>query len=234
MQLKDSYKNIICIIPARGGSKGIKNKNIISFCETPLIAHTIKQAKFSSLINEVYVSSDSEEILHVAKEYGAKTIVRPKEISDDFASSESALIDSIKQVCKNNEEYTIVFLQATSPLRETTDIDNAIKKFKQENVDSLFSAIKAEDICLWKIKNNLESITYDFNNRKRRQDFENYIIENGSFYITKSSSLIKNNNRLSGKVSFYLMKKWKIHEIDEIDDLYLCEYLYKTKILDKK
>ena len=85
-------------------------------------------------------------------------------------------------------------------------------------------------MCVWENKNKLKSITYDHNDRKRRQDFENYIIENGSFYITKSSSLIKNNNRLSGKVSFYLMKKWKIHEIDEIDDLYLCEYLYKTKI----
>lgn len=224
---------VIAIIPARGGSKGIKDKNIILFCGKPLISYTIEQAKQSSLIDDVYVSSDSDQILNISEIAGAKSIKRPEEISGDFATSESALIHSIKQIC-NNEECIIVFLQATSPLRHVEDLNNAIKKFQESNSDSLFSCVDAGDVCLWSTKNNVESITYNSNNRKRRQDFDSYVIENGSFYITKSSSLIQSGNRLSGKISFYNMERWKIHEIDDIDDLQLCEYLYKTKILDKK
>ena len=94
----------IAIIPARGGSKGIKNKNIILFCDKPLIAHTIEQAKSSKFINEVYVTSDSKEILEISEKFGAKTIQRPVEISDDFSSSESALIHAIKEISADEEK----------------------------------------------------------------------------------------------------------------------------------
>lgn len=221
---------VIAIIPARGGSKGIKNKNIISFCDKPLIAHTIEQAKNCSFIDDVYVTSDSKEILEISEKFGAKIIQRPSEISDDFSTSESALIHAIKQI-PGEEEKIIIFLQATSPLRSSRDIEQAIIKFKQTNSDSLFSAVDAGDMCIWENNDKLSSITYNYNNRKRRQDFNSYIVENGSFYITKSSFLIKNNNRLSGKISFYIMEKWKIHEIDDIDDLQLCEYLFKNKFI---
>lgn len=220
---------IIAIIPARGGSKGIKNKNIISFCGKPLIAHTIEQVKNCSFVDDIYVTSDSKEILEISEKFGAKTIQRPSEISDDFSTSESALIHAIKQI-PGEEEKIIIFLQATSPLRSSEDIQRAIIKFKQTNSDSLFSAVDAGDMCIWKNNDKLSSVTYNYDNRKRRQDFNSYVIENGSFYITKSSFLINNNNRLSGKISFYIMEKWKVHEIDDIDDLQLCEYLFKNKL----
>jgi len=220
----------IAIIPARGGSKGITNKNIVPFLGKPLLSYTIQQAKDCKLIDEVYVSSDSQQILSVAEEYGAKLINRPKEISDDFATSESALIHALK----DKQECLLVFLQATSPLRTPLDIEKAILKFNDSKCDSLFSAVNAGDICIWSTDKKLKSITYDYKNRKRRQDFSSYVVENGSFYITKSSNLLKNNNRLSGKISYSIMEKWKMHEIDCIEDLHLCEYFYKTKILEVK
>lgn len=218
----------IAIIPARGGSKGIKNKNIISFCNEPLVSYTVRQAKKSKLIEDVYVSSDSDEILEISRHYGAEIIKRPQEISGDFAPSESALLHAIERL---QEDVVIIFLQPTSPLRTTDDIDNAIRVFLDSDFDSLFSANVANDLCLWETTPILQSITYDYKNRKRRQDFKDFVIENGSFYITKSSFLKKNNNRLSGNIGYYIMENWKSHEIDSLEDLNLCEMIYKIKIL---
>ena len=98
--------NIVAIIPARGGSKGILNKNIIDFCGKPLIAWTIEQCLYSKYISDVWVSSDSQEILNVAEKYGAKIISRPNGISGDLASSESAWKHAIETIQEyNNIQY---------------------------------------------------------------------------------------------------------------------------------
>lgn len=137
---------IIAIIPARGGSKGIPQKNIIDFAGKPLIAWTIEQAKSSNLISEVYVSSDSQEILTVASNYGAKPILRPKEISGDKSSSESALLHALDQM--SEEPDLVVFLQTTSPLRKMDDIDNAINKLIENKADSLLSLTETQEF-MW-------------------------------------------------------------------------------------
>ena len=118
---------ILAFIPARGGSKGIPNKNIKLFNGKPLIQWTIKSALKSKLINKVIVSSDSKKILSLSKKFGADVILRPKNISGDLATTASA----IKHYIKNTKESfdTIVLLSPTSPLRKKKDIDNAIKEF---------------------------------------------------------------------------------------------------------
>ena len=228
-------QNIICIIPARGGSKGIPNKNIIDFCGKPLLQWTIEQAKSSKYINEVYVTSDSVEIRDIATDLNCYPIRRPMDISGDTNSSESALIHALSKIKIVQGGFVpdiVVFLQATSPLR--TDIDNAIETFIIGGYDSLFSACEIEDFLLWE-KNHkegkLQSINYDYKSRKRRQDIETQYVENGSIYIFKPEILIKNNNRLGGKIGMYVMDKWKMHEIDDYDSLSICEHLMKTKIL---
>tara|TARA_R110000851_G_scaffold154357_2_gene296605 strand:- start:2043 stop:2726 length:684 start_codon:yes stop_codon:yes gene_type:complete len=222
------HKKIKAIILARGGSKGIPNKNIIDFCGKPLLSYTIEQAKNSKYIDEVYVSSDSDVILKVSEKYGATPIKRPGSISGDRASSESALIHFLDNYpdCE-----TILFLQPTSPLRHTHDIDYAIDKYIKNNYDCLFSANKAEDLCVWAVdKGVYSSLTYDYKNRKRRQDISNLVLENGSFYIIDSEGFMKNNNRLFGKIGHYIMDPWKIHEIDSVLDLELCQFVYKRRI----
>lgn len=128
--------DIACIIPARGGSKRIPQKNIMDFCGKPLIAWSIEQAKASQYIRDVYVSSDDDEILKVSTEYGAIKIKRPQELAIDSALSEPTLIHALDNM---GNPDVVVFLQATSPVRETEDIDGAIRRFIATGVDSLFS-----------------------------------------------------------------------------------------------
>lgn len=225
--------NIICIIPARGGSKGIPNKNVIDVAGQPLVAWSIKQALNSKYINnKVFVSSDSDKILSLSKKYGAKTIKRPDDISDDKASSESAIFHAIFEIEKNyNSIDLVVFLQATSPLRETKDIDNAIKELLDKDLDSLFTASELEDFFIWTYdeNSNLKSLNYDYLNRKRRQDVPSQFVENGSIYVFKPKVLFDNNNRLGGKIGMSLMDSWKVYEIDNLEDKELCEYYIKSK-----
>ena len=119
--------NVVAIIPARGNSKGIKNKNIINFCNKPLIYWTIKQSLKSKYIAQnVYVTSDNRDILDLSASYGAMPIIRPDELSGDTSSSEDALLHAIEIIEKTTSIDLVVFLQCTSPLREADDIDNAI------------------------------------------------------------------------------------------------------------
>jgi len=223
--------DIKCIIPARGNSKGIPRKNIIEFAGKPLLAWTIEQAKRSSHIDEVYVSSDDEEILKVSEQYGAIPIRRPDKISGDHATSESCIAHALPHM---GAPLSVIFLQATSPLREVKDIDLAIEKFNNLQLDSLFSATLLEDFFIWSVEEGrVMSYNYNYKNRKRRQDVVNQIVENGSFYIFKSSILRRDNNRLGGKIGYSLMESWKIHEIDSYDDLELCRHIFIKKGLDR-
>lgn len=222
----------VAIIPARGGSKGIPGKNINDFCGLPLIAWTICQVLDSKLVNEVYVTTDDSKIAMIANDYGAKVIDRPAILAIDTAAAESALLHAIIEIEKTTNIDLIVYPQVTSPLREVNDIDNAIHQFYSENADSLFSATILKDFCVWKKTNGqLNSLTFDYKNRGRRQERENYYLENGSIYLFKPEIIKQNNNRLGGKISIYDMPLWKSYEIDEPEDIETCAYYMKTKIL---
>jgi len=225
--------NIHGIILARGGSKGILNKNIIDFCGKPLIAWTIEQCLSSKHVSHVWVSSDSQEILDIAEKYGAKTIKRPDYISGDFATSESAWIHSIKIIEEDNNIDFVFAPQVTSPLREAKDIDNAIELFQKENYDSMFSSSIVEDLFFWKEdgEESLKSVNYDYLNRKRRQEMEGQIIENGSFYIFKPEIIKKYNNRFGGKIGHSKMEFWKMFEIDNLEDIRMCRALMQEFLL---
>lgn len=224
--------NIVTVIPARGGSKGIPKKNIKYFCGKPLIGWTIEQAVSSRFIKRVFVSTEDSEIADVSRKFGAIIIERPPILAADTSSSEGALSHAILQIEETIRVDIVVFLQATSPLRETKDIDNAIHIFIEEKADSLFSASILEDFCIWqKVKNRFISLTYDYKNRGRRQDRKPYYLENGSIYIFKPKILKRCNNRLGGKISVYIMPFWKSFEIDTIEDFELCQFLMKEKIL---
>lgn len=165
-----SSSNIVAIIPARGGSKSIPKKNIIDFCGKPLIGWSIQQTLESKGVREVYVTTDDKEIADVSHKYDARIIWRPIELATDTSSSESALMHAIYEIEKIHKVDVVVFLQATSPLREPSDLDKSVECFFSENADSLFSAVILEDFCVWENKNgDLKSSTFDYKNRGRRQ-----------------------------------------------------------------
>ena len=228
--------NIVCIIPARGNSKEIIDKNIINFCGKPLIAWSIEQALASNHITNVYVSSDSDKILNISIEYGAKEIKRPDILAQDESSSEEALVHAINEIERSdgNKIDLVVFLQGTSPLRSLEDIDEAINLFIKNNLDSLFSACDLKDLMVWKnVDSKLTSINYDYKNRERRQDMQKQYGENGSIYLFKPKIIRESKNRLGGKIGTYVMDAWKIHEIDNKEDIGICEYFMNTKELVK-
>ena len=227
----DGKKKIVGIIPARAGSKGIKDKNIIEFCGKPLIAWSIEQALKSKWVDEVYVSTDGERIADISREYGAKVIWRPEELASDTASSEMAINHAIDWIERERKIDAVVFLQATSPIRLVEDIDNAIQIFEEEELDSLFSMTILEDYCIWKKEQNqLVSWTYDYQNRGRRQEREELYLENGSIYIFKPQIFRNCKNRLGGKIGMYQMPFERSYEIDSIQDIDICK-VFMQKIL---
>lgn len=216
----------VSLIIARGGSKGIPRKNVIDFCGKPLIEWTIRQSIQSNLI--VYVSTNDKEISDVSSKAGAIIINRPEELSTDTSSAEDVILHASNYF----DADTIVFPQATSPLRKENDIINALSIFENNECDSLFSSSIATDMCIW--NSNFNSITYDYKNRKRRQDKETLYLENGSIYIFKKEGFIKNKNRFFGKIGTYVMNTWQSFEIDEPSDLDICEYFMRRSILNGK
>jgi len=226
----------VCVIIARGGSKGIPNKNIINFCGQPLISWTIYQAKKSSLINDIWVSSDSKKILQIAEKLNVKTIKRPENISSDRSSSEEAWLHALNFI-EQKEKIEIDLLltpQVTSPLREFEDFDRAISKIIHSGADSLFSSNEIEDFFVWeKTEKSFASMNYDFKNRKRRQLIDKTYHENGSFWIFKPKLLRNENNRLGGKIDTYVMEKFKMFQIDNFEDIKFCELLMKGYSLNK-
>ena len=225
----------VAIIPARGGSKGIPKKNLKKFCGKPLLVWTINQALKTKSIDSVWVSSDSVEILKVSKKAGANVIVRPKYLSADTTTSESAWLHALDHIEKKTKAVDIVIgLQATNPIRESSDITNAIAKFQQTHADSLFTGSDIGNYFIWKkINKKLSSLNYNYKKRPRRQDFQEQFVENGSIYVFKPKILRKFNNRLGGKIEISLMENWKSFDIDTLDDFKLCETLMKRYLLRK-
>ena len=226
-------KRIRAIIPARGNSKSIKKKNLIKFSGKPLIYWSIKQALNTKQISDVYVTSDNDEILKFSQQYGAKTIKRPKILSGDNATSESAILHALRKI-KESVDY-VVFMQATSPIRKKNDISQAIKTIIKDGADSLFSGSKLLDFNVWQQKNNnLKSLNYDYKKRKRRQLIKDLMwCENGSIYIFKTKNFKKYNNRLGGKISIYPMEILQSFEIDDKKDINFLEIIFKHYNLNK-
>jgi CMP-N,N'-diacetyllegionaminic acid synthase len=222
----------VAIILARGGSKGIPKKNIIDFCGKPLLAWTIEQCRDGG-VDKVYVSSDSDKVLEVGEEYGAVSIKRPEEISGDTATSESGWLHALEVIEEKTTNLDwILAPQVTSPLRSPNDIRNGLKIAKSGNFDSLFSCSIAEDLFFWEeIAGKLDSVNYDWKNRKRRQEIPKQYIENGSFYLSRPEVLRENNNRFGGRIGVVEMEFWKMFEIDSPDDLKMCEALMRAFLL---
>lgn len=226
----------VAIIPARGGSKGIARKNLVDVCGKPLIAWSILQACKVRQIDSVWVTSDDDEILAVAESFGARLIRRPAEISSDQASSESAWLHALDEIENHGISIgLVVAMQATSPIRESSDLEGGLEMLQEHGFDSLLSVVEVEDFFTWRIAEggSAESVNYDYKNRKRRQEIDKRYLENGSFYIFRPELLRTNNNRLGGRIGLYAMARHKMFQIDNPEDIDLCATIMRGFNLDR-
>lgn len=223
MRQKSIHK-ILAIIPARGGSKSIPKKNIIPVGGKPLIAWSIEAARKSKYIDKVIVSSDSEEILRVASKYGAEPIKRPAKLATDTALPEPVIfhvLDHLKM-----EKYIpdiIVYLQPTSPLRSSEDIDNAFDVFLKNKGTALNSVYEVEKNYLKTFLKNKHGFLVGAVNDKypftNRQKLPSLYMPNGAIYIIYTSVFKKTKMLFADKTIPFLMHGEKNIDLDTMEDL---------------
>lgn len=229
-------KKILAIIPARGGSKGIKNKNIKNINRKPLIYWTINEAKKSKKISEIIVSTDSKKIKKISMKYNISVpFLRPKNISKDNSTDYSLIkhaVDFLKK--KGLFFHYVILLQPTSPLRTHKDIDNFINFAIKHKIKTLvtFSKVKSEhpNFLFYHKKNNL--IRYLKSNTKVdtiRQKVEDLYFPEGSIFFSEVSTYLEYKTFYNKETKPYFLPKWKSLEIDDIEDFNLVEQLLKVK-----
>lgn len=221
---------ILAIIPARAGSKGIKNKNIIDLDGRPLISYTIESALKSKYIDDVIVSTDGEEIKKISLEYGAKVpFMRPKHLASDTSKTIDTVIYCIDEMKKRGFEYEcVVVLQPTQPLRKAYHIDEAIEMFLDSDKNSLLSVSKVDNHPLLIRRINDEQILsrlVNENSTKRRQDFEDYYKVNGAIYINRINEKLNLDTSLNDNELGYIMDKKFDIDIDEELDIEIAKLL---------
>ena len=219
---------MVAFIPVRGGSKSIPLKNIKLLNGRPLIYWTLDAAVNCAEINKVVVSTDSQEIKNVVEKYGSpriEIINRSEEVSTDTASTESVMIEFVK----NYDFENIVLVQATSPLLESGDITNGINKFFEDNIDSVLSVVRQKRFIWEERALVVNAINYDPQYRPRRQELNGFLVENGAFYITSKEDLLSTECRISGNIAAVEMPEETYFEIDEPSDWTIVEGLLKKK-----
>ena len=223
---------ILGIIPARKGSKGIHRKNIKKLCGKPLIEHTIIEAKKSKYLSDIIVSTDDLTISKISKKYSVNVFSRPKKLSNDSSTTTSVLLHVLDELKKTNfVPDIIVLLQLTSPLRNSVDIDNAIKKFLNDSCDSVVSVTKSEHSPYWIYKttktDHIIPILKNSAKITRRQDSPIFYRLNGAIYVTKTTSFLKNNSMFGKKILPYVMPYERSIDIDNLIDFKIAEFLLK-------
>jgi len=230
-------KNVLAVIPARGGSKGLPGKNIKELCGKPLIAWTILRGNESEYIDELVVSTDSQEIADISLEYGGNVpFMRPAEYSSDTAATlcvvEHALDYYLTEKCVAFEY--LVLLEPTSPLREAGDIDRMIEKLEllSSDYDSIVSVGEVNEHPSLMKKVEMGSVTPfcdDLPQTTRRQDNDSAYFPYGVAYISKVNSLINEKTFYTERCLSYKIKRYQNYEIDDIYDFYCIESIMKKK-----
>jgi len=221
----------IAFIPVRCGSKSIPFKNIKEFCGKPLVYWNLEALQDSLNIDEIYVATDCDEIKEVVNSFGfskVKVYDRDAKNANDISSTESVMLEFINKNSFNaNDLFFLV--QATSPLTQTKDFDEALDKLKLDKSDSLLTCVRTKRFY-W--NDDGIPLNYDYSNRPRRQDFDGMLMENGAFYINSIKNIKKDKNRLSDKITIYEMEEFTSVEIDEEDDWIIAEKLMRKYILN--
>jgi CMP-N,N'-diacetyllegionaminic acid synthase len=228
---------VLCTVCARGGSKGVLNKNIRKIAGKPLIAHTIEKAKQSNLFEYVVISTDSIEIAEIAKAYGAEHFFeRPAELASDTSAKLPVIQHAfLKSEAHYNCKFDILLdLDATSPLRSVEDLIKSLETFKNGNFDNLITGAPARRSPYFNLVevSETEGVVLSKNLENpivRRQDAPKCYDMNASIYIWKRDALLSKNSLFGGNTGLYVMPEERSIDIDSELDFYMVEYLLKKK-----
>lgn len=213
------------IIPARGGSKSIKNKNLQKINNKSLIQISIEKFKGLDKISNIIITSDCDEILNEAKRYGAIAWKRPKSLSGDTATSESALKDVLENCPSVQPDSNIIFHQCTSPLLTINSIQEALKKFENNNSSCVFT-VQEEYNPIWENKNNeVRILNIDDLLRKGRQERDPLLIETGGLYVINRKTFMKDFNRFGENPETIKVSRIESIDIDDEIDLIIASKL---------
>jgi len=218
--------NVLGLIPARGGSKGIPRKNIRELAGIPLIAHSIQAGREAAAIDSVIVSTDDEEIAKVAEQHGARVpFMRPSELATDEAPTAPVITHTLETLYDRDEEYdTLVLLQPTSPLRTAVHIDEAYALYEESEADSVISAYPTYEIRWESTPEGAKKLKHT-DAPKRRQDRDPEYVINGAIYVTAIEQFLQTENITTGTTKLYEMTKQESVDIDTPFDLWLAEQI---------
>jgi len=221
-----SSNRVVAIIPARGGSKGIPKKNLKPVGSYSLLARAIKTSMTSKLIDLVVVTTDDDNIKEEAEAFGAIVVNRPKELSEDGSSSESALIHALAELKSQGiNPEVVVFIQATSPFIQPEDLDSSVERVLSGEGDVCFSAFETYAF-LWKDGvSGAEGVNHDHRFRPRRQDREPHFQETGAFYVMRAKGFLEAGYRFFGKVLTQRVSEVSGLEIDNLEQLEIARAL---------
>lgn len=223
-------KKILAFIPARGGSKRLPQKNILSLAGKPLIAWSIDAAKNSKYIDDIFVSTDDKNIASIASTYGIDIPeLRPSYLASDNSSTDSALIYTLEKYAKNID--IVVILQPTSPLRNFNHIDESLELFIKNDAFSVVSVTECEHSPLWAntLPNDLNLENFISKEaQKRSQDLSKFYRLNGAIYIFDVKKLLEYNGIVYTSRSYaYIMDQIASVDIDTQTDFLYAEFLTK-------
>jgi len=226
--------NMLAIIPARGGSKGIPGKNIKPLCGKPLIAFTIEAAQAAKSINRLILSTDDEKIADVARNFGVEIpFMRPYELAQDNSLAIDNYIYTLERLnAENSKQYNeFIVLQPTSPLRTADDIDNAVELFREKNADSVISVCEASHPPAWAKKIVPSGVLKDYYNidigNRNRQELETAFIPNGAIFILKLSLIKSYYSYYSDRTYAYVMPPERSLDIDTQLDFEFADYFMR-------
>jgi CMP-N-acetylneuraminic acid synthetase len=234
-------KNILAIIPARGGSKGVPRKNIRELGGKPLIAHTIEAAIASSYIDKLIVSTDDKEISETSHKWGADVpFLRPAELATDTAKAIEVVKHALLEVEKldNNKYSVVVYLEPPAPFRTSDDIDACIELFHENNPGSVVSVYEANQyhpILMKKIENgHLKPICFDEPEGVPRQLYEPTVyMRNGAVYVMRKDNIL--NDIFYGEpIIPYIMPDERSICIDSTLDWYAAEAMIKARLNERQ
>ena len=226
-------KEVLAIIPARGGSKGVKRKNIRKLNGIPLIGYTINAARNSKYVSRVMVSTEDSEIVEVSMSLGAEVpFLRPSELASDNSPTMDCILHMLKYL-EENEGYIpdyVVLLQCTSPLRTSKHIDEAYEKLINSSFDSIISVAEVESNPYWSNVFKGEKLEYFIEEGKkitRRQDLPEVYRMNGAIYLAKLNVLKNENTFECENLTGYVMDEYASVDIDTEMDFKIAEVILK-------